>query len=320
MQQISTEQNQNENQLMSVPIDMPVLEHNDESEHQQQQQQQIDEQQQLQQQMDEEQHHQQQQQQAQLEFDQQQEHEQQQQQEMHDDDNSQNQMLSGPVSMPSLDDENEENQHQNQDDEHIPMELDDVHNSVDGGGIKFILNENGQLLQLEDNHIITTDADGNQIIVQGGDSEQLQQLLQSVGVMQSGDGMEGDTMQLISGENNQMILVQQGDNEPQLIDASMLNADGHLVIQQDGQGGHTTEDGTPISFVQHSDDMQEDDGSMTEHHQQHMEGELDESNKDDVHVMLQSEDSVKDESSQETSMLGESDDKGDTSMEQVNFY
>lgn len=238
---------------------------------------------------------------------------------MHDDENSQNQMLSGPVSMPSLDDENEENQHQNQDDEHLPMDMDDVHNSVDGGGIKFILNENGQLLQLEDNHIITTDADGNQIIVQGGDSEQLQQLLQSVGVMQSGDGMEGDTMQLISGENNQMILVQQGDNEPQLIDASMLNADGHLVIQQDGQGGHTTEDGTPISFVQHSDEMQEDDGSMTEHHQQQIEGENDE-NKNVHHVIMQSEDSVKDDSSQETSMMDESDDKGDTSLEQVNYY
>lgn len=316
---------------MSVPIDMPVLEHNDESEHLETEhnQQQIEQQQhQLQQQMDEE--HQQQQQQAQLEFDQQQEHDQQQleqqhhqqqqQQEMHDDENSQNQMLSGPVSMPSLDDENEENQHQNQDDEHIPMDMDDVHNSVDGGGIKFILNENGQLLQLEDNHIITTDADGNQIIVQGGDSEQLQQLLQSVGVMQSGDGMEGDTMQLISGENNQMILVQQGDNEPQLIDASMLNADGHLVIQQDGQGGHTTEDGTPISFVQHSDEMQEDDGSMTEeHHQQQMDGENDES-KNVHHVIMQSEELVKDDSSQETSMMGESDDKGDTSMEQVNYY
>lgn len=312
-----------------VPIDMPVLEHNDESEHHETEhnQQEIEQQQQqLQQQMDEE--HQQQQQQAQLEFDQQQEHEQQQleqqhhqqqQQEMHDDENSQNQMLSGPVSMPSLDDENEENQHQNQDDEHLPMDMDDVHNSVDGGGIKFILNENGQLLQLEDNHIITTDADGNQIIVQGGDSEQLQQLLQSVGVMQSGDGMEGDTMQLISGENNQMILVQQGDNEPQLIDASMLNADGHLVIQQDGQGGHTTEDGTPISFVQHSDEMQEDDGSMTEHHQQQIEGENDE-NKNVHHVIMQSEDSVKDDSSQETSMMDESDDKGDTSLEQVNYY
>lgn len=102
--------------------------------------------------------------------------------------------------MPSLDDESQQSSDQ------VPMDLDDIQNAAESGQIKFILNENGQLLHLENHHILTTDADGNQILVQ--DSEQIQQLLQSVGVLQAGDGEGGEqTFQMIQGENNQMILV-----------------------------------------------------------------------------------------------------------------
>lgn len=158
------------------------------------------------------------------------------------------QVATGPVSMPSLDDEGD-SQSQPSNTDQVPMDLEDMQNAVEGNQIKFILNENGQILQL-DNHIITTDADGNQILVQGTDSEQIQQLLQSVGVLQTADGLDGE-LQMI-GDNNQMIIVQQGDNEAQLIDASLLNADGHIVIQQsqDGdipEGAHAIgEDGVRI--------------------------------------------------------------------------
>lgn len=124
---------------------------------------------------------------------QQQHHHQQEQQEHEDDDQHQ-------ASMPSLDDESQPSNDQ------VPMELEDIQNS-EPGQIKFIVNENGQILHLENHHILTTDADGNQILVQ--DSEQIQQLLQSVGVLQAGDGEGGEqTFQMIQGENNQMILVQ----------------------------------------------------------------------------------------------------------------
>lgn len=135
-----------------------------------------------------------------------------------------------PVSMPSLDDDGDGDSSHPSNTEHIPMDLEDMQNSDEGGQIKFILNEDGQLLQL-DNHIITTDAEGNQILVQGTDSEQIQQLLQSVGVLQAGEG-DGETFQMIQGENNQMIIVQGDNNQTHMIDASMLNEDGHLVIQQ----------------------------------------------------------------------------------------
>ncbi|XP_075159591.1 putzig [Haematobia irritans] len=143
--------------------------------------------------------------------------------------------------------------------QHVAMELDEasMQAQVDGGQIKFILNESGQLLQL-DNHIIT-DADGNQILVQ--DPEQIQQLLQSVGVLQSGEGLDGDTLQMMTDGNGQMVLVQGENNETQLIDASLLNAEGQLVIQQsqDGEGGaHVIgEDGTriPVS-VSYTEDGQ----------------------------------------------------------------
>ncbi|XP_011196042.2 uncharacterized protein LOC105221078 [Zeugodacus cucurbitae] len=131
----------------------------------------------------------------------------------------------------------------------VAMELDEAMQAqVEGGQIKFILNENGQLLQL-DNHIIT-DADGNQILVQ--DPEQIQQLLQSAGLLQSGDGIDGETLQMMTDGNGQMVLVQGENNETQLIDASLLNADGQLVIQQGhdgelGEGAHVIgEDGTRI--------------------------------------------------------------------------
>ncbi|EDW79413.2 uncharacterized protein Dwil_GK20464 [Drosophila willistoni] len=140
----------------------------------------------------------------------------------------------------------------------VAMELDEAMQAqVDGGQIKFIVNENGHLLQL-DNHILT-DAEGNQIIVQ--DPEQIQQLLQSVGVLQSGEGLEGETLQMMTDGSGQMVLVHGDNNEQQLIDASLLNAEGQLIIQQgqDGEEGpHViSEDGTriPVS-VSYTEDGQ----------------------------------------------------------------
>lgn len=176
------------------------------------------------------------------------------------------------VSMPSLHGEDEENTQSSQEQaevqqiegtESIPMDLDDLQAAAgDGQQLKFIVDENGQFLQL-DNHILTTDADGNQILVQGTDQEQLQHLLQSVGVdgnqvlvqlQGNGEEMDGEgtTLQMIAGEGNQgqMILVQGADGESQLIDASMLQTEGgNLVLQQgpDGETHLTTADGIPVS-------------------------------------------------------------------------
>lgn len=140
----------------------------------------------------------------------------------------------------------------------VAMELDEAMQAqVDSGQIKFIVNENGHLLQL-DNHILT-DAEGNQIIVQ--DPEQIQQLLQSVGVLQSGEGLEGETLQMMTDGNGQMVLVHGDNNEQQLIDASLLNSEGQIIIQQgqDGEEGpHViSEDGTriPVS-VSYTEDGQ----------------------------------------------------------------
>ncbi|XP_055610758.1 zinc finger protein 236 isoform X2 [Uranotaenia lowii] len=180
-----------------------------------------------------------------------------------------------PVSMPSLDDDGEQSQNsQASNAEGVPMELEAIQDG-EGQQIKFILNENGQILQL-DNHILTTDADGNQILVQGTDSEQIQQLLQSVGVvMQGGEGLgEGETLQMISGDGQtgQMILVQGADGQEQLIDASLLNADGNIVIQQsqegelNAEGTHiTTEDGLqiPVSVAFTTSGEVDQEGNLT---------------------------------------------------------
>lgn len=180
------------------------------------------------------------------------------------------------VSMPSLHGDDEENTQSSQEQtevqqvegaEAVPMEIDDLQNAgADGQQLKFIVDENGQFLQL-DNHILTTDAEGNQILVQGTDQEQLQHLLQSVGavgpdgnqmlVQLQGNGEEGEeqaTIQLGEGgeHQGQMILVQGADGETQLIDASMLQTeDGNLVLQQgeDGQIHLTTADGIPVSMT-----------------------------------------------------------------------
>lgn len=167
------------------------------------------------------------------------------------------------VSMPSLHDE-EENTQSSQEQTEVPMDLDDLQGAAaaEGQQLKFIVDENGQFLQL-DNHILTTDAEGNQILVQGTDQEQLQHLLQSVGVdgnqvlvqlQGNGEGIDGEgaTLQMIGGDGNQgqMILVQGADGEQQLIDASMLQTeDGSLILQQgeDGQTHLTTADGIPVS-------------------------------------------------------------------------
>jgi hypothetical protein len=165
------------------------------------------------------------------------------------------------VSMPSLHDE-EENTQSSQEQTEVPMDLEELQGAAgEGQQLKFIVDENGQFLQL-DNHILTTDADGNQILVQGTDQEQLQHLLQSVGVdgnqvlvqlQGNGEGMDGEgaTLQMLAdGNQGQMILVQGADGEQQLIDASMLQTeDGNLILQQgeDGQTHLTTADGIPVS-------------------------------------------------------------------------
>lgn len=174
-----------------------------------------------------------------------------------------------PVSMPSLhDDENTQSsqeQHgevQHIEGEAIPMDLEELQQAAaaEGQQLKFIVDENGQFLQL-DNHILTTDAEGNQILVQGTDQEQLQHLLQSVGVdgnqvlvqlQDNGEGIDGETATLQFGEGGQgqMILVQNENGESQLIDASMLQTEGgNLVLQQgaDGEATLTTADGIPVS-------------------------------------------------------------------------
>uniref|UniRef100_A0A1Q3EYD2 C2H2-type domain-containing protein n=1 Tax=Culex tarsalis TaxID=7177 RepID=A0A1Q3EYD2_CULTA len=180
-----------------------------------------------------------------------------------------------PVSMPSLDDDGEQSQNsQNSNAEGVPLELEGMQDE-NGQQIKFILNENGQILQL-DNHILTTDADGNQILVQGADSEHIQQLLQGVGVlMQGGEGLgEGETLQMIGGDGQtgQMILVQGADGQEQLIDASLLNADGNIVIQQsqegelNAEGTHiTTEDGLqiPVSVAFTTSGEVDQEGNLT---------------------------------------------------------
>lgn len=175
------------------------------------------------------------------------------------------------VSMPSLNADDEENTQSSQEHtevhhmegaESIPMDLDDLQNAGgDGQQLKFIVDENGQILQL-DNHILTTDADGNQILVQGTDQEQLQHLLQSVGVDGSnmlvqlqGNGEEidgeGATLQMLGdGNQGQMILVQGADGQSQLIDASMLQTEGGSLVLQQGEDGEThltTADGIPVS-------------------------------------------------------------------------
>lgn len=195
--------------------------------------------------------------------------------------------------MPSLDDDGNLSQPSNTD--QVPMDLDEIQNAAESGQIKFILNENGQLIQLDNNHILTTDADGNQILVQGTDSEQIQQLLQSVGVLQ-GDGDGEQTFQMIQGENNQMILVQGDNNEAQLIDASMLNEDGHLIIQQHGddelpEGMHmVNEDGVqvPVSlaFAQHLNDANAEQ-QQHEQHEEHDEEEQQQHTDLEEHEQLQ---------------------------------
>lgn len=171
------------------------------------------------------------------------------------------------VSMPSLHGEDDNTQssqehsevQQMESGDAIPMDLEDLQNAAgDGQQLKFIVDENGQFLQL-DNHILTTDAEGNQILVQGTDQEQLQHLLQSVGVdgnqvlvqLQGNGEEEGEgTMMLGDGSQGQMILVQGADGESQLIDASMLQTEGgNLILQQgaDGETHLTTADGVPVS-------------------------------------------------------------------------
>lgn len=230
---LKQELQQNENTAASVGIDMPVLDQADEHEQQLQ-------------------------------------HQQKQEESLEQHDDGQGNTTGPPVSMPSLDDDGDSSSHPSNT-EHIPMDLEEMQNAAESGQIKFILNEDGQILQL-DNHIITTDADGNQILVQGTDSEQIQQLLQSVGVLQAGEG-DGETFQMIQGENNQMIIVQGDNNEAQLIDASMLNEDGHLVIQQQdgdemGEEMHVVnEDGVqvPVSIAYAT--------SGDDQHHQHLDAE-----------------------------------------------
>ncbi|KAL9895572.1 uncharacterized protein ACN2A1_006227 [Glossina fuscipes fuscipes] len=117
---------------------------------------------------------------------------------------------------------------------------------TESGQIKLILNENGELLQLG-SHIIT-DGDGNQILVQ--DPDQIQQLLHTAGLFQ-----------MMAEANGGMMFVQGDSNETQLMDASLLNADGQLMIQQsqdlEGSAHVISEDSTraPVS-ISYTEDCQ----------------------------------------------------------------
>lgn len=93
--------------------------------------------------------------------------------------------------------------------------------------------------------------------------------------MQGGEGLgEGETLQMIGGDGQtgQMILVQGADGQEQLIDASLLNADGNIVIQQsqegelNAEGTHiTTEDGLqiPVSVAFTTSGEVDGEGNLT---------------------------------------------------------
>lgn len=118
------------------------------------------------------------------------------------------------VSMPSLNDEDRSQDEKELQGEEVPMDLEEMA-GADGQQLKFIVDENGQFLQL-DNHILTTDADGNQILV-GVDGNQV--LVQLQGGEESMDS-EGAAIQMALGDNSQgqgMILIQGPDGESQLI-------------------------------------------------------------------------------------------------------
>lgn len=118
------------------------------------------------------------------------------------------------VSMPSLHDEDRSQDEKELQGEEVPMDLEEMAGS-EGQQLKFIVDENGQFLQL-DNHILTTDAEGNQILV-GVDGNQV--LVQLQGGEESLDS-EGASIQMALGDGAQgqgMILIQGPDGESQLI-------------------------------------------------------------------------------------------------------
>jgi zinc finger protein 423 len=117
------------------------------------------------------------------------------------------------VSMPSLHDDERSQEEKELQGEEVPMDLEEMPGS-EGQQLKFIVDENGQFLQL-DNHILTTDAEGNQILV-GVDGNQV--LVQLQGGDESLDS-EGAIQMALSGqgEGQGLILVQGPDGESQLI-------------------------------------------------------------------------------------------------------
>lgn len=216
-------------------------------------------------------------------------------------------VLQAPVSMPSLDDDQDGNTQESHvsNTDAVPMELDEIQSGADGQQIKFILNENGQILSL-DNHILTTDMDGNQILVQGTDMEQLQALLQSGGVVMQGEDGMGEGQQILvqgtdmeqlqaliqsgnvvmQGEEGigegQQILVQGTDMEglQALIPSGELNAEGTHITTEDGiqipvsitfggaEGDQiTVQEGTEGSEEQMQLLQQQQEADQAEHHE-----------------------------------------------------
>lgn len=118
------------------------------------------------------------------------------------------------VSMPSLHDEDRSQEEKELQGEEVPMDLEEMPGNEEGQQLKFIVDENGQFLQL-DNHILTTDADGNQILV-GVDGNQV--LVQLQGGDESLDA-EGAIQMALGGnaDGQGLILVQGPDGESQLI-------------------------------------------------------------------------------------------------------
>lgn len=113
----------------------------------------------------------------------------------------------------------------------VPMEVENMNTEQqESGEIKLMIDSDnqlitsdGQILQL-DNQILT-DADGTQIIassdgqiltVQGANNEQLQQLLESVGVVVQHEGGEDEQMHMQL-DGSQVIIVQTEDGEVNLI-------------------------------------------------------------------------------------------------------
>lgn len=176
-----------------------------------------------------------------------------------------------PISMPSLDDDDPAALVQATDGEYAQNELDMVGMQQgmelsQGPALKYTLDENGQLVQMGAHHILT-DADGNQIVLQGGDPAQLQHLLA---------GLQGGTVQMMNDENNQMIFVEQNHQASDLIEESIMSAgDEQLYVEmqpvahqannnENNNNGGVAELGMAVEHHQDVEFVEEDQHAQSE--------------------------------------------------------